>query len=26
LLNRYGREDTILSGGGDTMSRRRYAL
>jgi len=26
LLNRYGREDTILSGGGDTQSRRRYAL
>lgn len=26
LLNRYGREDTILSGGGDTRSRRRYAL
>ena len=26
LLNRYGREDTILSGGGDTKSRRRYAL
>lgn len=26
MLNRYGREDTILSGGGDTMSRRRYAL
>lgn len=26
LLNRYGREDTILSGGGDTLSRRRYAL
>nr|ABZ05843.1 hypothetical protein ALOHA_HF400048F7ctg1g10 [uncultured marine microorganism HF4000_48F7] len=26
LLNRYGREDTILSGAGDTRSRRRYAL
>lgn len=26
MLNRYGREDTILSGGGDTKSRRRYAL
>ena len=26
LLNRYGREDTILSGVGDTRSRRRYAL
>lgn len=26
LLNRYGREDTILSGGNDTQSRRRYAL
>jgi hypothetical protein len=26
LLNRYGREDTILSGGNDTRSRRRYAL
>ena len=26
MLNRYGREDTILSGAGDTRSRRRYAL
>jgi len=26
MLNRYGREDTILSGVGDTRSRRRYAL
>ena len=26
MTNRYGREDTILGGGGDTQSRRRYAL
>lgn len=26
MLARYGREDTILSGAGDTRSRRRYAL
>ena len=26
MTNRYGREDTILGGGGDTRSRRRYAL
>ena len=26
MLNRYGREDTILGGGNDTKSRRRYAV